>query len=251
MVPPATSLMFPKTESSHVSNTLRHAALYWPTARFPGSWPIPLHAKIHSAPMRKLRSYFGACLVCVSAAVLLFPAWTTVPKAATGPTGVFTTLSDTTYVSCENAPAFYSQWYDQIDSVLRVRGDSILNVTPARKTAYAFAGTCSDTVSHAFLVRRSAAPDTTLHYLLIVRDTVPPTIQSALPDSLFLRCGETIPDTAGSILISDNCALDTAIFNQVILGGGLPQHLQNCAHLGRLGPLWATYDLSTGHLHTR
>lgn len=172
--------------------------------------------------MRKLRSSFGACLVCVFAAVLLFPAWMPVAEGTTGLTELFTTLSDTTYVACEDASAFYDQWYDQIDSVLRARGDSILNVAPVRKTAYSFAGACSDTVSHAFLVRRGTAPDTTLQYLLIVRDTVPPTIQSALPDSLFLRCGETIPDTAGNILISDNCALDTSIFSQVILGGDCP-----------------------------
>ena len=127
-------------------------------------------------------------------------------------------IKDTTHVSCDSASIEFNTWINSTTLFLSLTAfpGAMIEVIPLPVT-YSFPGTCSDTLSYTFKV--TGTKDTSLVYTLIISDKTAPRIVSTIADSLHLGCKDPIPART-TVTVTDNCALDTVLFNEVIEGGG-------------------------------
>lgn len=182
--------------------------------------------------MKKLCSYFSVCSILVSAAVLS-SAWTYRANQPVGYSNNPLAIADTTRISCAKADSAALLWYNNVQSAV-LFGIGPFTVTPDPLIVYNFPGVCSDTLSFRFVVTPSSGPDTTLTYVLIVQDSTPPLIQSSIADSLVITCADEVPDTS-TVTVTDNCALDTVIYNQITTIG-------DCPYSYKLVRTWDAWD---------
>jgi gliding motility-associated-like protein len=144
-------------------------------------------------------------------------------------------IPDTTRVACEFADTAFSTWYNSTYLFLQLTAfpGSSINVTPLPPPGYTFPGTCADTLRYSFDI--TGTVDTTLLYVFIVTDTQAPRIRSTLADSLNLGCRDSVPNRF-SVSITDNCVLDTVIYNETVTGSG------NCPYAYKITRTWLARD---------
>lgn len=141
---------------------------------------------------------------------------------------------DTTRISCDSASSEYGTWINTTTLFLQFAyPGSMIVATPLPKPTYTFPGTCSDTLNFTFKV--TGTKDTSIVYVLIFSDKTAPKIISTIVDSLNLGCKDPIPDRS-TVTVTDNCALDTVLFNEVIEGSG------NCPFTYKIVRTWNARD---------
>ncbi len=145
-------------------------------------------------------------------------------------------IEDTTVVSCEKADSSYGFWISTLQlQVMSNHPGSAISISPTPPLNYDFPGNCADTLVFSFQITPPSGPDITETYVFIVRDTVAPEFASSVPDSLSLGCLDLIPDST-SVMITDNCFLDTVIYQEVIEGSG------NCPFSYKIVRTWEAFD---------
>lgn len=187
--------------------------------------------------MKKLCSQMGWWLLFASIGISL-SAWTSDTPSYAGQSGAAgLAIEDTTVVSCEKADSSYGFWISTLQlQILSNYPGSVIAVSPTPPLSYVFSGNCSDTLVFDFQITPPSGPDTTETYVFIVRDTVAPKIKPSLPDSFALGCQDPIPDST-SVTITDNCALDTVIYQEAVEGSG------NCPFSFKIIRTWDAYDV--------
>jgi gliding motility-associated-like protein len=153
----------------------------------------------------------------------------------------FTTrlVEDTTVVACEDADTAYSTWFNtlQLQVVLpaQLSGNTV-TISPTPPETFTFRGPCHDTLRLTFTVKNGGGTQiSNATYVFIVLDTLAPRIVSSIADSLILGCKDLVPDSS-TVTITDNCALDTVIYNQTIQGSG------NCVFRRKYIRTWRAID---------
>ena len=188
--------------------------------------------------MKKLYSQTSWWLFFASISIFtlcaLRPAYSASPGAAFAH-GL--SIADTTRVVCDSAARDYSTWINSTTLFLQATAfpGSSVNVAPLPPPVYTFPGTCADTLRFTFHVTGAGSLDTTLRYVFIVTDTQAPRIRSTVADSLSLGCKDPVPDRS-SVVVTDNCALDTVIFNETVEGSG------NCPFAYKITRTWLARD---------
>ncbi|MBK6946956.1 MAG: hypothetical protein IPH16_01755 [Haliscomenobacter sp.] len=170
--------------------------------------------------MKKLCSQMGWWLLFASIGISL-SAWTSdTPSIAGLSTVTSLAIEDTTVVSCEKADSSYGFWISTLRlQIFSNHPGSVIAESPTPPLSYVFSGNCADTLVFNFLITPPSGPVTTETYVFIVRDTDAPKIKPSIPDSLALGCLDPIPDST-SVTVTDNCSLDTVIYQEAIEGSG-------------------------------
>lgn len=192
--------------------------------------------------MKKIRSHFSGCLLVLATAIALSAGVFSVPARAT-PATAFNPPADTTRISCVGSDTAVLFWYNQVQAHVAFNIGFTFTSIPSAPGSYAFPGGCADTLSYRFDVMRSGSTDTSVTYVLIVQDSQAPRIVSAIADSLSLDCTDPVPDSS-VVTVTDNCALDTVIYNEVRISGDCPSSY-------KLVRTWDAWDLCGRHSYYR